>query len=256
MDIRKPVIVSALFDIGRDKWTKYNCSYGGYLDWMERLLAIDNDMVIFTDKFGDEIIKRREKYGHSSNLMLIEQSIEDTYCYKTFYERLSRLMDSGLFKRKIQFDVPEMTQPLYNIVMFNKVFFMKEVFDENHLDNNVLLWVDAGCFREQINTDKWPNAEKLNVDKPLFFSHVTDINIRDWEFHSMSQIRNIQGGCFTCPSSMIGTLCNSVESIIDTCLREGYIGSDEKMLDLAYTLNYGDYDLIKCGWREYYNILK
>ena len=29
----KPVIVTALFDIGRDKWSNFTQSYGGYLDW-------------------------------------------------------------------------------------------------------------------------------------------------------------------------------------------------------------------------------
>lgn len=258
MDIgsKKAVIVSALFDIGRDKWNRYNCSYGGYLDWMERLLAIDNDMVIFTDRFGDEIQRRREKYGHSSKLVIIEQPIEETYSYKNFHDKLNRLMSSGEFKRKIQFDVPEMVQPLYNIVMFNKVYFMREVFDENYLDNDILLWVDAGCFREGINSSKWPDINKLNFEKPLFFSHVNDIRINDWEFHAMSQIRNIQGGCFVCPSNQVGALAECFETIVETCIHDGFIGSDEKILDFVYLMNHENYDLYKCGWREYYNILK
>lgn len=255
MDL-KPVIVTALYDIGRDKWKNYTASYGGYLDWMERVLAIDCDMVVFTDKFEKEIKERRAKYNLDSDLVIIVKPLEELYAYQRYYDKLNELMNSGTFKAKIQFEVPEMTKPLYNVIMFNKIFFMTEVFEMNYIESDILLWVDAGCFREEIKTDKWPNPSKLNSEKPMFFSHSKDFNILDWEYQAMSQIRNIQGGCFTCPSNEISELADSFERVVDYCLREGFIGSDEKILDIMYVLDKEKYSITKCGWREYYNILK
>jgi hypothetical protein len=31
----------------------------------------------------------------------------------------------------------------------------------------------------------------------------------------------------------------------------GYVGSDEKIFDLVYLKNPENYNLVKCGWREY-----
>ena len=41
MAIRKPAIVMALYDIGRDNWDAFNLSYNTYLAWMKNTLAID-----------------------------------------------------------------------------------------------------------------------------------------------------------------------------------------------------------------------
>ena len=59
----KPVIVTALYDIGRDKWEKFTQSYGGYIHWMELTLSLDSEMVIYTqERFREEIIEYRKKY--------------------------------------------------------------------------------------------------------------------------------------------------------------------------------------------------
>ena len=42
MDIKEPVLVTALYDIGRDNWEKFTQSYGGYIHWMERTLSLDS----------------------------------------------------------------------------------------------------------------------------------------------------------------------------------------------------------------------
>ena len=56
--INKPVIVMALYDIGRDNWKNFNLSYNTYLWWMKNTLSLDTDFVIFTEeKFSEKIRK-------------------------------------------------------------------------------------------------------------------------------------------------------------------------------------------------------
>jgi hypothetical protein len=47
-----------------------------------------------------------------------------------------------------------------------------------------------------------------------------------------------------------------VTESIDESINNGYIGSDEKIFDIAYSDNKNIINLIKCGWREYFDILK
>ncbi len=50
MDIKKPIIVTALLDIERDKWDNFNMSYNTYLHWMMNTLSFDSPMVIYTEE--------------------------------------------------------------------------------------------------------------------------------------------------------------------------------------------------------------
>lgn len=265
MDIKNSVIVTALYDIGRDKWSNYHMSYNTYLWWMRNTLSLDSNMVIYTEsKFADEIINNRKQFDPTlEKTKIVVQPLEELIMYKKYNNNLTKLMNSIEFKSKVHFhDVPEMCQPLYNVIMFNKIFFMKDVVDNNYFDNDVIVWMDAGGLREDVDlykNIKWPNLKKINdisKNKIIFFSHNDNFEITDKEFHSLSQIRNIQGTCFLLPSILVTEFSELVIKIIDQSLVNGYIGSDEKVFDLCYIEHRELFTLIKSGWREYFGILK
>jgi hypothetical protein len=264
MAINQPVIVTALYDIGRDNWEKFTQSYGGYIHWMERTLSLDSKMVIYTQaRFKDEIEKYRRKYDvNLDKTILIIQELEELESYKLYNDKLTNLMSSDVFLKKAHFDVPEMTKPLYNVIMFNKVFWLKDTVDKRYFDNDMVLWLDAGGLRSEISTyvnRVWPNLDNVNEldnDKITFFSHNADFDVNDKQFHSLSQIRHIQGTAFLVPSHKIEYLTNEVIKTIDESIVGEYIGSDEKIFDIAYVRDKNSYHLIKCTWREYFDILK
>lgn len=264
MAIKNPVIVMALFDIGRDKWNSFTLSYNTYLYWMKNSLSLDANIVIYTEeKFVDTITRYRQEFDHNfDKTIIITKNIEDLDCYKTYYESLASLMFSNEFKKKIQTSVPEMDQPLYNIVMFNKLFFLKDVKDNNYFNNDMLIWADAGGLRESIHNyqkQQWPSLKKINQldnSKATFFSHSKNINILDPEYHALSQIRYIQGTCFFVPSIILDDLVEKFTNTIDICIKNKYIGSDEKIFDITYSNNTVKHNLIKCDWRTYFKIFK
>lgn len=262
--IKNPVIVTALYDIGRDNWEKFTQSYGGYLHWMERTLSLDSNMVIYTqERFKEEIEKCRRRYDpNMDKTVLIVQELEDLEAYKMYNQKLTDLMFSDVFLNKAHFDVPEMTKPLYNVIMFNKVFWLKDTVDKRYFDNDMVLWLDAGGLRSEISEyvkKVWPNLENLNElnnEKITFFSHNSDFTINDKQFHSLSQIRHIQGTAFLVPSNKIYYLTEEIIKTIDESIDYRYIGSDEKIFDITYVRDKSKYHLIKCTWREYFDILK
>ena len=264
MDIKSPVIVTALYDIGRDKWEKYTHSYGGYIHLMERTLSIKSKMVIYIpEKFKEEVINYRKKYDENlDDTIIVVQELEELDSYKIYNDRLNKLMFSESFMKKADFDVPEMNRPLYNIIMFNKVFWLKDCVDKKYFDNDLVIWADAGGLREPIELyrDKvWPNIDKLNnieKNKNIFFSHNQDFNIDDKEFHALSQVRNIQGTAFFVPSHLIHNLTEEFLKTVDECMLLGYIGSDEKILDMIYIKDKSKHHLIECTWREYFKIFE
>jgi len=264
MDINNPVIVLALYDIGRENWNNFRMSYHTYGWWMRNTLSLDCNIVVYTEsKFVDELTKYRKEFDPNlEKTIFIEKPLSELPMYQKYYDSLSGLMFSEDFKSKVSFpDVPEMCQPLYNIIMFNKVFFLKDTIDNNYFNNDIVIWADAGGLRNDINlykNKKWPNILKvksLDPNKITFFSHNEDFTIPNKEYHSLSQIRHIQGTAFLLPSHLIDNLLDLVVNTIEESINDGYIGSDEKIFDICYSKQKDLFHLIKSDWREYFDIM-
>jgi hypothetical protein len=262
MNIKNPVIITALFDIGRDKWEDYNQSYNTYMIWMTNLLYFDINMVIYTEeKFKDLIIEKRKQVDPNleKTLILID-TLEKLYSYKLFYNRTKKLMESEEFKKIIYFQVPEMKKPLYNILIFNKLYFIKNSIDNKHFDSDFYIWCDAGVLRDDIPIirNEFPNLDKINNgfnDKITFFSHETSFNIGDRPNHLLSQYRYIHGGCFFVPNNKkIDILIEKFNFLVEYYLNYGFIGSEEKYLDFCFLDNIEDYNIVKSDWRQYFDI--
>lgn len=248
----KPVIITALFDIGRDKWDNYTQSYGGYLYWMERTLAIQTPMVVFTEEqFVDKIKELREKYYDKTEYVITTK--EELDVSKIFYNDITSLMNSDEFKSKIHHDVPEMNQPWYNIIMYNKMWWLKQA--KEIMQGTHYIWTDAGCYREDIERVNKPFPSLKIGNKPIFFSHHPFVSIYNVNEHVMSQMRFIQGGSFIIPKDKIDELTDRAENIIRKQINEGYIGSDEKIFDIMYLDIPDEIELIQCGWREYFEVM-
>ena len=157
MDIKTPVIVMALYDIGRENWNNFRMSYHTYGWWMRNTLSLDSNIVVYTEpKFTNELINYRKEFDPNlEKTIFIEKPLTELPIYEKYYESLSTLMSSDIFKSKVSFhDVPEMCQPLYNIIMFNKVFFLKETIDNGYFNNDMVIWADAGGLRNDISLYK------------------------------------------------------------------------------------------------------
>lgn len=140
--MRKSVIVMALYDIGRDNWDNFTLSYNTYLWWMKNTLSLDSDFVIYTEeKFYEEIRKMREEFDPQlSRTKIIVRPLEELEYYVEYNDKLTQLMSSEEFRSKVHHDVPEMTQPLYNVIMFNKLSFLKDAKDNGYFDSDYFIW--------------------------------------------------------------------------------------------------------------------
>lgn len=263
MDIKNTVIVTALFDIGRDKWNNFTMSYHTYCYWMRNILYLDSKIIIYTEeKFKDDILKyRKEVDPNLEKTIIIVQPLEEIEGYKLFYKKLNALMSSEDFKKKIQFDVPEMTKPLYNVVMFSKLFYILDAYKKNLFDAELYVWADAGVIRNDtpVKNEVWPDLEKINSldnSKVTFFCHHNYVSIHDKQSHALSQMRFIQGGTMFIPKTCVDDICEVFKEEVLNCISSGYVGSDEKIFDFVYIKNKEKYNLIKCGWREYLDLFK
>lgn len=261
--VNNPVVVTALYDIGRDGWDAFRMSYDTYLWWMRNTLALDAKVVVYTeDKFVGRVESYRREFDPDlRKTEIVRIPLQELPCYSRYHNRLSSLMSSEEFKKKVSHEVPEMNRPLYNILMFNKPRFLEDARDKELFGGDMFIWADAGGLREDVVNyagKTWPSLDKVNgLDNSgiTFFSHNDRIEIRDREYHALSQIRNIQGTAFIVPAGLVDGLVVDFERTVDECLDAGYIGSDEKILDIMYCKDPDRYGLIKCTWRTYFGIM-
>jgi len=261
--IKKTTIVTALFDIGRDKWQNYAQSYHTYQHWMKNILNFENEMVIFTEeKFKDYILENRKKADPNlTKTKIIIQNFEEIESHKKYYDKIKNLMNDEDFKKKIIFKVPEMTQPEYNTVIFNKLYFIKHIIDNKLCNSDLFIWCDAGVLRDEIKEvyTGFPNLNKINENfsnKITFFSHHTEFDIPNREHHLLSQYRYIHGGCFFVPNNgTINELIERFDNLVKYYLSNKVIGSEEKILDFCFLDNKDNYNIVKSDWRQYFDLL-
>lgn len=259
-------LVTCLFYIGRDRW-KYSgfpAGYDRYTGWMRNFLSLDAQMIFYVDDFYYEraVNIRKEYDPNLEKTVFIKTTIGDLEAYKTYYNRMSSLMNSPEFKSKIQFQVSDMLYPLYNILMYNKANLLKEAAESNPFNSDYLYWVDVGAFRNDLSEYErvqWPDSSKEEYfnNKITFFSHFgSEFNIDNQESHFLSQTRVVQGGYFIVPIKKVNFFKQEVDSVINEILAKGYIGSDEKIFDLIYKRNSSDFNMIRATWFEFYNLTR
>lgn len=261
--MKNVTIVSALYYIGRDKWKQSGFGLGNdrYTGWMKNILSLDTNLILFTDDhYYDQILEVKKQYDSDlKSLRVIKSSIDEMESFQKYYLKISCLMTSPEFLDQVRgTTAAEMGYPLYNILMFNKVNFLKQAKELNPFNSTHFFWVDTGAFRNELSdyeNIKWPSNKSYFNDKIVFFSHVGDqYNIDDQKSHFMSQFRVVQGGYFIVPINKVDFLREEFNKIVDEILNNDYIGSDEKVFDLLYKRNPDKIWMIKAGWFDFYKM--
>jgi len=254
-------IVTALFDIERDKWDNFTMTYDAYLAWMKNMLNIDQYMIIYTEeKFFKPIFEMRSEVDPKMKKTKIRiVTLENSHCDKLWGTRIRTVMASEEFKKDVSFhDVPEMCKPWYNILMYSKIYWMNLAINLNYFNTENFMWLDAGTFRDLGNDAhkqyniQWPIKQ---IHKPTFFCHHDTIRITDEKQHCLSQMRFIHGTCFIIPKQYFQDFKDDFENTLNNMLKNNYVGSDEKVLDLVFLENTDKFDLIVSDWREYFTRL-
>lgn len=258
LDIKKAVIVTALYDIDRPNWVNFKSSYHTYVTWSEHLLSIDCPIVIYTEeKFFKPLFDIRQKYDPKMDqTKIIVKEKEELPRYITHYPQIKQTMESEEFKKIVQFDdVPEMCQPWYNTLMISKLNWMKEAYLQKYIEGDIFIWKDIAVYREKpedYKNVKWPDTTKISFTKPTFFTHHDKVSIHKNEHHILSQMRFVQGGSLACPGYLLSELERKYMYQVNKYLAKGYLGSDEKYFDFLVKEDPNGYELIKCSWRDYF----
>lgn len=265
--LNNPVIVTSLYDIGREEWGHFNRSIETYLQYMENLLSLDSKFVIYTEKkLYESILNLRVKYDKDlSKTKIIIKEFDKTDAYQIYHQRVNQVMISDEFKKNVLHPTkPETWNTDYNICMYNKIFFIDDCVQNEYFNNDIVLWMDAGYFRDDVSKNRYhsmtfPDISKINkIDntKATFFSFSTKFNIENAKNHNFTDDVFINGPLIVVPSVLSKSLKSSFDKTLNYCLNQGFVGNDQKMFDIMYSMNKNQFNILYANWFQGYEAFK
>lgn len=254
------------FDIGRGQWDSFTLANNTYMYWFKNFLSLNVNLYIETEEKFVDIIKENRKAidPDFKKTVIVTKQLSELPAYNKFNAKLEKLMFSDAFKAKVHHQVPEMNQPLYNVLMFNKLSTMQNAVKLNPFNTQYYSWVDTGFIRDSKwveDNSNWPDLSQLQLKPNNIRVFCIDSNIspklkeKEYkEFHCMSQIRHIKGTIFFLDKRCLDWFAETFDDRVNYCIKNGFIGSDEKIFDLCYTVDSSKFDIVQCDWRQEFHL--
>lgn len=138
-------IVTAFFDIGREKWTGFARDNSKYVEYFKFWARIKNKLIVYTDReTAQQVMQIRETFGLKDRTQTV--IIEDIIA--TFdpeaYQRMERALSNELaIKFREKPTHPESYIALYDYVMYLKPFIIVDA-SKRGLADGMVAWLDFG----------------------------------------------------------------------------------------------------------------
>jgi len=180
-------LITAFFDIGRGKWSKFTRSTECYINSFIEYFNYDYKMIVFIDdRYIDEVIEKISKMNSTNiaNKTLIPINYawldKNIYSWKQM-ESVKRVMSSDYYKNicnsRIKNGYPENIYAEYNLINISKIDFICYAINNSlitgNIDTNFICWTDFGYFSSILNNNidnfpstsldiKYFNTKKIN----------------------------------------------------------------------------------------------
>lgn len=242
----KTTIVTALYDIGREKFD--GRKFEEYLVWFEKTLSLNCSMVVFVPASLETFVRSNRKEKETT---IILQELEETP-YFHVSERMQEVISHPGYKQKMNDSHRiECTSNLYNCIQYSKFKWMKEAAEIKQSD--YFIWMDAGLSRffDDLDTSKqYPGKNAVpvleaNKDKILvqaFSSNYPDLFYAQtltedyfWDNRSF-----VMGGMFGGSKSAIEKIDKMTEEVLVRKMLDNDFVNNEQIA-LGYLIkNQGD----------------
>lgn len=244
-------IVTCFFDIGRSKWEGFISGHPlpsylkrtneYYFQCFERMLKLDNDIIVFT---SPDLVEKFKPYQMKKpNLCVIAYDLNE---YSYLLEEIRLIQNDPKFFGPIKQPYnPEYWSPQYVLVNLLKSEFVNTAIDSDIVLTDLIAWVDFGWMREDWQLPKskiWSynfNPEKIHLFSVKKFVP-THMNLR--EIINTNDVF-IQGCQIVASKEKWPYLKNEMKISLDMLLEKGWIDDDQGLLYMNYCRNPDAYEI-------------
>ena len=237
-------IVTAYFNIGREKWKGYERGDDKYVNYFDFWAKIKNNIIVYTDKnLVNKVYEIREKYGLKEKTKVI--AINNLYDIDVLlYNRMKEVMENEIslnfhFHKEIK--RPEAWNVEYNYVTFLKYYFVNKAVIDFNL-NGLVSWLDFGFNHGGdlglTDTNDFNFCWQYNFSKKIHLFAVKKIEEKRPIFDIIRNLDTyIMGGIMVAPSYMWGDFYNLARQSIISLLDCGFCDDDQTIALMAYYKN-------------------
>ena len=233
-------IVTALYDLNRNEWDGFKRDFNQYKEWMKPLLTVNQPMVIYVDPADVEFIQSC-RIDKANKTKIIALPFSEFKINQKYGDRIKEVMKSPEFLADQTVPThPQISHPEYNILMHEKMQFVKSASESNHFNTSHFMWLDAGIFRLTDRQNLLGNGFKVNQkfldDKMhlICLEEPTEDDLNIEKFFKGHNVRVIGGGWLG-DKNAISTFEGEYTNLLDETLNNNLMDQDQSYLSvLAY----------------------
>ena len=235
--------VTGLWDIGRNNLKQgWNRSYEHYLEKLDQLLKIENNLIIFGDEnLKDFVLERRT--SENTQFVLRDLSWFKNNSYFDIIQSIRTNSDwfnqSGWLKDSTQSQLE-----YYNPLVMSKMFLLHDAKILDKFDSKFLFWIDGGITNTihpgYFTHDKVQNKLKNIFNKFSFicFPYKANTEIHGFSYPKINDYADSdvclvgRGGFFGGPKDSISDMNTIYYNLLMRTLQDGYMGTEESLFSI------------------------
>jgi len=236
-------LVTGIWDIGRGELTEgWSRPYQHYLDKFEKLLEIDENLIIFGDEELQEFVSKRRS---PENTQFILRPLS-WFRESEFFNKIQRIRNSENWKGLAGW-LRESTQSRlenYNPLVMSKVFLLHDAKIMDKFNSEYMFWIDGGLTNTvhpgYFTHDKVLDKLSKYISKFSFicFPYDAENEIHGFEYNKLNSIAGdkvnkvARGGFFGGPKHTITDINGIYYGLLKSTLDEGYMGTEESIFSI------------------------
>ncbi|KAK3754138.1 hypothetical protein RRG08_024211 [Elysia crispata] len=255
-------VVTALLDIGRGSWSNnQERGYNTYLLYMQRMLRLDVNMVVFVEPKGRPFIDWMRR-GRTSRTHVVDVSFKALPYYR-YRDQFAAIMESESYKEGNELyssGKAEATSPEYDIIQLSKFYFMDRSVQENFFNTSYFIWLDAGYGHGAdvhpkdgvwLPQNLFEHADQLTFIErapgALYYESSKD------RLHKMS-INIIAGLFFGGGGQVVQEAYRRQQKELDRWLKHGIVDDDQTMYMMLYYQDPAMFHLVSGDWSDVFTL--
>ena len=245
-------LVTGIWDIGRGNLTEgWSRPFQHYLDKFEKLLEVEENLIIFGDEELKEFVFQRRKHENTQFIVRPLSWFTDS----EFFPLIQNIRTNPEWYNQVGW-LSESTQAKldnYNPLVMSKVFLLNDARIMDQFNSEYMFWIDGGLTNTvhpgYFTHDKVLDKLSKYVSKFSFvsFPYDAETEIHGFNYPKLNEYAGnkvtkvSRGGFFGGPTHTISDINGIYYGLLKSTLQEGYMGTEESIFSI---MSYKHSDLI------------
>lgn len=250
--MKELIIVTAFFDIGREKSTSYPRTIEQYFEYFRFWARIQNNLIVYCQpQYYEKIYSIREEFGLIEKTKIVP--VENIYMQEyEIYQKMCQIEKNEDFLNFRYYNKALSNQAKYDYIMFMKFWAMKEAAKIVESDA-MLCWMDFGFNH---GGDLYTNSEDFDFLWEFDFPNkVTSFSLYDPEKMCIIDSLQFQKDCFEgwsiiMPSSICSLFYERIKEAMNALLLLECMDDDQQLLLMVYKKYKDMFNIVICDWFE------